>query len=142
MLSAETAAGQYPSKVIEAMDRICAGAERQRSTSAAERRINIRFKDADEAIAKAAMYTANSLGVKAIAALTESGATALWMSRISSGIPIFAMTRHVETRRKVTLYRGVDASRSCTRRRPGDYYQGRPDGRAWRNQCHEDNSCR
>jgi pyruvate kinase len=107
MLSAETAAGRYPAKVIEAMDRICAGAERQRSTSASERRINIRFKRADEAIAKAAIYTANSLGVKAIAALTESGATALWMSRISSGIPIFAMTRHVETRRKVTLYRGV-----------------------------------
>ena len=107
MLSAETAAGQYPAKVIEAMDRICAGAERQRMLTAKERRTNIRFKRADEAIAKAAMYTANSLGVKAIAALTESGATALWMSRISSGIPIFAMTRHVETRRKVTLYRGV-----------------------------------
>ena len=107
MLSAETAAGQYPSKVIEAMDRICVGAERQRNASAAERRINIRFKQADEAIAKATMYTANSLGVKAIAALTESGSTPLWMSRISSGIPIFAMTRHVETRRKVTLYRGV-----------------------------------
>jgi pyruvate kinase len=107
MLSAETAAGQYPAKVIEAMDRICAGAERQRSSTLAERRINIRFKQADEAIAKATMYTANSLGVKAIAALTESGSTPLWMSRISSGIPIFAMTRHVETRRKVTLYRGV-----------------------------------
>lgn len=107
MLSAETAAGRYPAKVIEAMDRICAGAERQRSTSLAERRINIRFDRTDEAIAKAAIYTANSLGVKAIAALTESGATALWMSRISSGIPIFAMTRLVETRRKVTLYRGV-----------------------------------
>jgi pyruvate kinase len=61
----------------------------------------------DEAIAKAAMYTANHTGVKAIAALTESGATALWMSRISSDIPIYALTRHVETRRKVTLYRGV-----------------------------------
>jgi pyruvate kinase len=107
MLSAETAAGQYPAKVIEAMDRICAGAERQRMRSVTERRTNIRFKRIDEAIAKAAMYTANSLGVKAIAALTESGATALWMSRISSGIPIFAMTRHVETRRKVTMYRGV-----------------------------------
>jgi pyruvate kinase len=107
MLSAETAAGQYPARVIEAMDRICAGAERQRSVRAQERRMNIRFKQADEAIAKATMYTANSLGVKAIAALTESGATPLWMSRIRSGIPIFAMTRHVETRRKVTLYRGV-----------------------------------
>jgi pyruvate kinase len=107
MLSAETATGHYPAKVIEAMDRICAGAERQRKPSTAERRTNMRFKRADEAIAKATMYTANSLGVKAIAALTESGATPLWMSRISSGIPIFAMTRIVETRRKVTLYRGV-----------------------------------
>lgn len=107
MLSAETATGRYPARVIEAMDRICAGAERQRKPSSAERRINVRFRRVDEAIAKATMYTANSLGVKAIAALTESGATPLWMSRISSGIPIFAMTRIVETRRKVTLYRGV-----------------------------------
>jgi len=53
------------------------------------------------------MYTANHLGVRAIAALTESGATAQWMSRISSGIPIYAMTRHQATRRKVTLFRGV-----------------------------------
>ncbi|HYQ71393.1 MAG TPA: pyruvate kinase [Gammaproteobacteria bacterium] len=107
MLSAETATGHYPARVIEAMDRICAGAERQRKPSTAERRVNMRFTRTDEAIAKATMYTANSLGVKAIAALTESGATPLWMSRISSGIPIFAMTRIVETRRKVTLYRGV-----------------------------------
>ena len=55
----------------------------------------------------AAMYTANHLGVKAIASLTESGATALMMSRISSGIPIFAMTRNLHTRRKVTIFRGV-----------------------------------
>jgi len=53
------------------------------------------------------MYTANHLSVDAIAALTESGATVLWMSRISSDIPIYAMTRHEQTRRKVTLYRGV-----------------------------------
>ena len=55
----------------------------------------------------ATMYTANHLAVKAIAALTESGATPLWMSRISSGVPIYALTSHVGTRRKVTLYRGV-----------------------------------
>jgi pyruvate kinase len=67
----------------------------------------MRFHRIDEAIAKAAMYTANHLNVKAIAALTESGATPLWMSRISSGIPIYALTRHAETRAKVTLYRGV-----------------------------------
>ncbi len=107
MLSAETAAGRYPAKAVEAMDRICKGAERQRTAMAVERRTHLQFNRIDEAIAKAAMYTANHLGVKAIAALTESGATPLWMSRISSGIPIYALTRHVETRRKVTLYRGV-----------------------------------
>jgi pyruvate kinase len=107
MLSAETATGKHVAKVIEAMDRICRGAERQRIEMAIERRSAVNFKRVDEAIAKATMYTANHTGVKAIAALTESGATPLWMSRISSGIPIYALTRHVETRRKVTLYRGV-----------------------------------
>jgi pyruvate kinase len=107
MLSAETATGKHVAKVIEAMDRICRGAERQRRDMAHERRNPMHFKQVDEAIAKATMYTANHTGVKAIAALTESGATPLWMSRISSGIPIYALTRIVETRRKVTLYRGV-----------------------------------
>lgn len=107
MLSAETATGKYPAKAVQAMDRVCKGAERQRVTTTPERRQQMHFNRADEAIAKAAMYTANHLGVKAIAALTESGATPLWMSRVSSGIPIYALTRHVETRRKVTIYRGV-----------------------------------
>ncbi|MGW8309458.1 MAG: pyruvate kinase [Thiogranum sp.] len=107
MLSAETATGRHVAKVVEAMDRICRGAEHQRMGIPHERRNVQSFKQVDEAIAKATMYTANHTGVKAIAALTESGATPLWMSRISSGIPIYALTRHVETRRKVTLYRGV-----------------------------------
>ncbi|HHQ41297.1 MAG TPA: pyruvate kinase, partial [Chromatiales bacterium] len=89
------------------MDRICRGAERQADAVTVERRNPTRFQRVDEAIAKASIYTANHLGVKAIAALTESGATALWMSRVTSDIPIYAMTRHVATRRKVTLYRGV-----------------------------------
>lgn len=107
MLSAETASGKYPDKAIAAMDRICIEAEKSRQVTKSEHRINEEFKLVDEAIAMAAMYTANHLGVKAIAALTESGSTALWMSRISSGIPIYALTSHVETRRKVTMYRGV-----------------------------------
>jgi pyruvate kinase len=69
--------------------------------------MELTFGKVDEAIAMATMYTANHLNVDGIAALTESGSTVLWMSRISSGIPIYAMTRHEETRRKVTLYRGV-----------------------------------
>ena len=105
MLSAETAAGRYPLKAVEAMDRICKEAEKQVRRS--HHRIDTMFHRVDEAIAMATMYTANHLGVKAIAALTESGSTPKWMSRISSGIPIYALTSHVATGRKVTLFRGV-----------------------------------
>ncbi|MDX1454218.1 MAG: pyruvate kinase [Gammaproteobacteria bacterium] len=107
MLSAETAAGKYPVKTVEAMARVCVGAEKQRMTQRSKHRLNSHFERVDEAIAMAAMYTANHLGVGAIMSLTESGSTALWMSRIRSGIPIYAMTRHEATRRRVTLYRGV-----------------------------------
>jgi len=107
MLSAETASGDYPDKAIAAMDRICKVAEQQPVATVSDHRIDTKFQRVDEAIAMASMYAANHLDVKAIAALTESGSTPLWMSRISSGISIYALTRHVETRRKVTLYRGV-----------------------------------
>jgi pyruvate kinase len=107
MLSAETAAGKYPAKVVEAMDRVCREAEKQSEVRRSDHRLHSVFGRIDEAIAMATMYTANHLGVAAIAALTESGATPKWMSRISSGIPIYALTPHVATRRKVTLFRGV-----------------------------------
>jgi len=107
MLSAETAAGRYPAKAVEAMDRICREAEKQSEVRRSDHRLHSVFGRIDEAIAMATMYTANHLGVAAIAALTESGATPKWMSRISSGIPIYALTPHVATRRKVTLFRGV-----------------------------------
>src|SRR2546423_10626077 len=64
------------------------------------------FQGTEEAIAMAVMYTANHMKVRAIVALTESGATPLWMSRIRSDIPVYAFTRHEATRRRVTLYRG------------------------------------
>ncbi len=107
MLSAETAAGRYPAKAVEAMSRVCLEAEKQSAARVSHHRLDQRFTEVDEAVAMAAMYTANHLDIAAIAALTESGKTTQWMSRISSGIPIFALTRHVATRRKVTLYRGV-----------------------------------
>ena len=105
MLSAESSIGKNPAKVVEALDRICREAEK--NTRRSGHRIDSVFGRVDEGIAMAAMYTANHLGVKAIAALTETGSAVKWMSRISSGIPIYAMTRQVETRRKVTLFRGV-----------------------------------
>ncbi len=107
MLSAETAAGAYPVRTVEAMARICEGGERQRSTQRSSHRLYSHFERIDEAIAMAAMYTANHLETGAIIALTESGSTALWMSRISSGIPIYALTQHEATRRRTALYRGV-----------------------------------
>ncbi len=107
MLSAETSIGRYPDKAVDAMSRICEEAEKQRVTQVSHHRINQRFEAIDEAIAMASMYSANHIGASAIAALTETGSTCLWMSRISSGIPIFAFTRHSATRRRVTLYRGV-----------------------------------
>lgn len=107
MLSAETAIGNYPDKAVLAMDRICRGAEKQRLALSSDYRLNQHFSRIDESIAMATMYTANHLGVRAIIALTESGSTPLWMSRISSAIPIYALTPHIRTQRKMSLYRGV-----------------------------------
>jgi pyruvate kinase len=107
MLSAETARGKYPAQAVAAMDRVCRVAEQEFEVTHSRHREDQLFARVDEAIAMATMYTANHLPVKAIAALTESGSTPLWMSRISSAVPIYALTSHVETRRKVTLYRGV-----------------------------------
>jgi pyruvate kinase len=107
MLSGETAVGRYPAKTVAAMGRICEHAERQREAMVSDHRLDLVFGRVDEAIAMATMYTANHLKMSAIAALTESGATALWMSRISSGIPIYALTPRSSTLSKVTLYRGV-----------------------------------
>jgi pyruvate kinase len=107
MLSGETANGKYPVKTVQAMGRICESAEQHPLAKVSDHRVHLTFGRVDEAVAMATMYTANHLNVDAIAALTESGATVLWMSRISSSIPIYAMTRHERTRRKVTLYRGV-----------------------------------
>ena len=108
MLSAETSVGKNPVAAVAAMDRTCREAEKHKSVRRSRHRVDAEFTRRDEAIAMAAMYAANHyLRVTAIAALTESGSTAKSMSRISSGIPIYAMTRHRSVRRKVTLFRGV-----------------------------------
>jgi pyruvate kinase len=109
MLSAETAVGSYPVEVITAMSDVCSGAESHSlRMGRTTHRLEDRFQAVDEAVAMAVMYTANHMDVKAIIALTESGSTTLWMSRIRSDIPIYAFTPHEATRRRVTLYRGVD----------------------------------
>ncbi len=108
MLSGETAVGKFPNKAIQAMAEVCVGAEKYPIPhGTTTHRLNDRFELVDEAIAMATMYTANHVDVKAIVALTESGSTTRWMSRIRSDIPIYALTPHKATNRRVALYRGV-----------------------------------
>ena len=109
MLSEETAVGHYPAETVASMARVAVGAEAYADESRPSAGLNRdpHFERVDEAIAKTAITAANSLGVKAIAAMTESGATAMWMSRIGTDIPIYALSEQPRTRTKVTLYRGV-----------------------------------
>lgn len=108
MLSAETAAGDYPVEAVKAMDRVCRGAEKNPIMRQSMHRIGQQFARWDESIALAAMYTANHFpGVKAIIALTESGYTPLVMSRIRSSMPIYAFAPTRETQARVALFRGV-----------------------------------
>lgn len=108
MLSGETAVGAHPVQAIKAMSNVCIGAEQfPLPTGGARRRAGDEFELVDQAIAMAVMYTANHMSVKAIIALTESGSTTRWMSRVRSDIPIYALTPYAATSRRVALYRGV-----------------------------------
>ncbi|MEE6076491.1 MULTISPECIES: pyruvate kinase [Avibacterium] len=108
MLSAETAAGQYPAETVAAMAKVCLGAEKMPSVNVSRHRVDRTFDTIEEAVAMSAMFAANHMkGVAAIIAMTNSGHTAKLMSRISSGLPIFALSRHQETLNLCALYRGV-----------------------------------
>jgi len=107
MLSEETAVGRHPVKVVEAMARVCLGAEAEPHEQVERRTGFDHFQRVDETISMAAIYVSQHLEVSALVALTESGRTPLYMSRVRSGIPIYALTRHERTRRRLTLYRGV-----------------------------------
>ena len=105
MLSAESASGQYPVETIEAMNRICIAAEQSQPLTLDREFLDRVFTRVDQSIAMAALFTAFHLKVKAIAALTESGSTALWMSRLNCGVPIYALTAQTATRYRCTLLR-------------------------------------
>ncbi len=106
MLSAETATGKYPVETVAAMARVCLEAEKEDALITERRRADPPA-NVEEAIARATIFTANSLNIKAVAALTQSGKTVLLMSRMNSSVPIYALSSVIETRRRVTLFRGV-----------------------------------
>ena len=108
MLSAETAAGQYPSETVAVMAKLCLGAEKMPSINVSRHRMDVEFHTIEESVAFSAMYAANHMkGVAAIIAMTNTGHTAQLMSRISSGLPIFALSRNESTLNLCSLYRGV-----------------------------------
>jgi pyruvate kinase len=107
MTSAETASGKYPVETVEAMSAICLEAEKSEDCKLDADFLNVQFTRVDQSIAYGALFTAHHLRVKAIAALTESGSTPLWMSRHNIDIPIFAITPSIATQRKAALYRNV-----------------------------------
>lgn len=107
MLSAETAAGQYPLETIEAVHRVVVEAEKEYFSQYHAQKLNQVFIKTDEAVAAAAIYTAQHLKVKAIAALTQSGNAAQWLSRADAEVPIYALSPDKLARRKLTLHRGV-----------------------------------
>ena len=109
MLSAETAAGQFPVQTVEAMVRVIKGAEKTPQAETAPQREDGHYTAIDECIALAAMYTSEHLtGVKAIVCLSESGSTPLLMSRFGARIPIFAFSRQEATLQRAALFRGVE----------------------------------
>lgn len=108
MLSAETAAGDYPVETVAAMARVCEGAETHPSVKISKHRVDESFASISESIALSAVYAANHLStVKALVALTESGKTPKLMSRITTSLPIYALSRHEKTLNIMALYRGV-----------------------------------
>jgi pyruvate kinase len=107
MTSAETASGRYPIETVEMMAAICVEAEKSENYKLDADFLNVQFTRIDQSIAYAALFTAHHLDVKAIVALTESGSTALWMSRHNIATPIFALTPSIATQRKATLFRNV-----------------------------------
>ncbi|HEV8644221.1 MAG TPA: pyruvate kinase [Burkholderiales bacterium] len=107
MLSAETASGKYPVDTVEAMARICLEAEKSAEVTLDREFLDRVFTRVDQSIAMAALFTAYHLKVKAIAALTQSGSTALWISRLNCGVPIYALTPEISTRYRLSLYRDV-----------------------------------
>lgn len=108
MLSGETAAGLYPVETVKSMAEVCVGAEKMAVVKRSNYRIDKTFVTAEETISMATIYAANHMeGIKAMVTMTESGRTALMMSRLSSGLPLFALSRNEGTLNRCALYRGV-----------------------------------
>ena len=107
MLSAETASGKYPVKVIQMVDKTCISAEKHAAFLYQKKQQSCHYQHSDQAIAMGAMHIANHFPIQVIIALTESGETAIWMSRLPSAVPIYAVTTNPKTVSKLSLVNNV-----------------------------------
>lgn len=107
MLSAETAAGKFPVETVNTVVRVCEEADRYQGAALDSEFLNRNFTRVDQSIAMSALFAAHHMNLKAIVSLTQSGSTALWMSRFDSGVPIYALSPEVGSRRRMCLYREV-----------------------------------
>lgn len=107
MLSAETASGKFPLQAVETMTRVCEEAEKMMDTNLEAHFIHEKFANTQQTIAMSALFSAYHMEAKAIVALTTSGSTARWMSRVISGVPIYAITESAQALRSMAIYRGV-----------------------------------
>ena len=111
MLSAETAIGNHPEVVVEAMSRICEEVDSRNDTSA------LKFKELSgvdtltTSIAKAAVQVANEIGAKAIVAFTETGKTPLLISNYRPKAPIFTFTTKNKTYNQMHILWGVEQAK-------------------------------
>ncbi len=108
MLSAETASGHFPIKVIHMVNKTCLSAEKHAlfsyRTPTAD---SCHYQHADQAIALATAHAATHFPIQAIVALTESGDTALWISRQHNNVPIFAVSANQRTIGRLNLVNNV-----------------------------------
>jgi pyruvate kinase len=107
MLSAETAAGEFPVESVTMMDRIIRKAEDNYSLWGHAQILGTDGHDDAIAIARAARELAQDRDVDAIAVFTRTGRTAILMSKTRPCVPILAFTPIEETYRRLALTWGV-----------------------------------
>jgi pyruvate kinase len=110
MLSAETAVGDHPVRVVETMDRIVRQIEESEEyEELGEQRVPAATRGRTDALARSARYLARDVDASAVVVVTESGFTARAVSKFRPAVPVVAVTPDDAVRRRLELSWGIDA---------------------------------
>jgi len=108
MLSGETAVGSYPVESVLTMGRVAGEIERiEPAVSSKDLDRNMGYRDTDGAVAASAALMSAMVQARCIVAFTESGYTALLISRLRPTVPVVGFTPHIQVARQMAVYRGV-----------------------------------